>query len=858
MTIYVVKKWTVKITGLVSVTKKVMPGTKLGSITELGSYWTDRYAVTNQGWTTFYNKNTQVTSDMVIDVVKKWRVQIIGLVSLERFVMPRSYLQSITELQPYWNEQYAVTNQGWTTFYNANTQVTSDMVIDVVKKMKVTISGFIQETAYVMPQTYLGNIDYLKPYFNNQWYTVFGQSTNDEYKTDTVVNMDITVQVIQKCSVSTSGVLVRTDYVIPETELKSLENYSLFFDDYNFFYVFDPFSNTAYSPDVKVTTNLTVQVSKRYTVAITGYITAIVHKVQGETLGSIEELTRFFNDETFAVCDLSPKKCSLAATTVEEDIIIVVVQKLTVTMTMSWSQDRIEYVMPETRLGDIDYLDSYWAQQYAVVHPQNTMITYTQMTKITEDMIVKVIHKCLISWKGHQTDSAYVLPGTTLGSVTRLESLLNEYALVPVNEKNCLSQSFVFRNDITIDVCRTVQVCNVSICLPNYVRKEAKFLFNTGTYHLVEEKNLKIVKLYSTGNTVNNNLKLFLCSKVTVENNESMTPFLVKQGQGLGEGTSLSHFLDPNNFYDVREANGTKLFSSTTKLSTDVNVVILDQCPSFTKERCLQAIGQCVWDSSKDGCGRSNNTPRGNGAEIALAVCCAILILAVIVAVVIIVLQKKKSHPQMDDIEMVEAGTFATKIGKDSLVIPIHGKKMVLKLQDQVGKGTFATVWKATSADGTVFAVKIIDDGRMQVTTESQNEADLLEQLDTQFVVAVYGSSFTDNSMAIAMEFFPLGSLQKVLQDNALSQKARIPLLRDVACSMDYLHSLGIVHRDLKPGNVLVCSLDPQTRPMCKFVYFPPYFHHSLPTFFTVFFFFIITGFLILEKQKRLKPQMGS
>ena len=339
-----------------------------------------------------------------------------------------------------------------------------------------------------------------------------------------------------------------------------------------------------------------------------------------------------------------------------------------------------------------------------------------------------------------------------------------------------------------------------------------------------------------------------------------ISPFLVKQGQGLGEGTSLSHFLDPNSFYDVKETNGTKLFSSASMLSSDINVVIIDQCPSFTKERCLQANGQCTWDSSKDGCGRNNNTPRGNMVEIALIVCCVLLVVAVTIAVVIIVLQKRKKPTQMNDIEMVEAGTFETKFGRDSIVIPIHGKNMVLKLQDKVGKGSFASVWKATSGDGSVFAVKIIDSGKAQPLTESQNEADLLEQLDTQFVVAVYGSTFSDNSMVIAMEFFPLGSLQNVLQDNALSQKARIPILKDIACSMEYLHSLGIVHRDLKPGNVLVCSLDPQTRPMCKFVIlhhpFSFVFKHVLTGCFSPIYF--TTGFQILEKQKQLKQQMVS
>ena len=96
----------------------------------------------------------------------------------------------------------------------------------------------------------------------------------------------------------------------------------------------------------------------------------------------------------------------------------------------------------------------------------------------------------------------------------------------------------------------------------------------------------------------------------------------------------------------------------------------------------------------------------------------------------------------------------------------------------------------------------------------------MMEQLDTQFVVAVFGCGFTQNTMAIAMEFFPLGSLQNVLQQDKLPSNARVPMLLDIAKAMAYLHTNGIIHRDLKPGNVLVCSIDPNLHPMSKFVSF--------------------------------------
>ena len=104
--------------------------------------------------------------------------------------------------------------------------------------------------------------------------------------------------------------------------------------------------------------------------------------------------------------------------------------------------------------------------------------------------------------------------------------------------------------------------------------------------------------------------------------------------------------------------------------------------------------------------------------------------------------------------------------------------------------------------------------------TEAQKEAMMMEQLDTQFVVAVFGCGFTHNTMAIAMEFFPLGSLQNVLQQDKLPSNARVPMLLDIAKAMAYLHTNGIIHRDLKPGNVLVCSIDPNLHPMSKFVSF--------------------------------------
>ena len=239
---------------------------------------------------------------------------------------------------------------------------------------------------------------------------------------------------------------------------------------------------------------------------------------------------------------------------------------------------------------------------------------------------------------------------------------------------------------------------------------------------------------------------------------------------------------------------------------------------------------------------------------VPVLVVCSIAVFACIAAgVFVLVYQMIKKRRESNGYYLMEEDLFKTKGGLTTVSIPIHGEDKELQLTEEVGHGSFATVWKVLAVDDqTVFAVKILSNRSKDEFTSAQKEADLLRQLDTQFVVAVYGCSCTEKSMAIAMEYFPLGSLQKVLQDETLKSQARLPMLLDVARGMEYLHMMAIIHRDLKPGNVLVCSLDPNERPMCKFVFFVVLVMFSLPSFFTVLFHYI--DFLTLERHEPWNP----
>ena len=338
---------------------------------------------------------------------------------------------------------------------------------------------------------------------------------------------------------------------------------------------------------------------------------------------------------------------------------------------------------------------------------------------------------------------------------------------------------------------------------------------------------------------VTENVDLMLGYSLTVVGGsvfEVGTKVYVEKGKTLGTVKELEQILNTSTLFKVKDNETNVEYLTTTLLDHDVTVLITNICEELNEKQC-KSKSQCKWDT---GCRLRNESEEIDGENktgmiVGLTIGCLVAVgcIGAVCFLVFLLMKKRNIEREIFDssvsMSMYNTGLFDTMNGttNKTVVVTIGGEEKTMVLCDQIGQGSFAIVWKAQIVGDETnheYAVKMVDKRAEDGMKDAQKEAMMMEQLDAQFVVAVYGCGFTDMGLAIAMEYFPLGSLQNVLQKDQLPSNARVPMLLDIAKAMEYLHSQGIIHRDLKPGNVLVCSLDPQVHPMCKFVFD----HHHL------------------------------
>jgi len=127
------------------------------------------------------------------------------------------------------------------------------------------------------------------------------------------------------------------------------------------------------------------------------------------------------------------------------------------------------------------------------------------------------------------------------------------------------------------------------------------------------------------------------------------------------------------------------------------------------------------------------------------------------------------------------------------------------KLVRLIGKGAMSHVYLAERAEDSLSLVlKVLDISNIDryLLRRFIQEAELIADIHSPFIVKVYEHGVTQKYGYIAMEFFSRGDLKQRLE-HGIHPEVALAYMVHVAYGLDVIHKAGIVHRDLKPANIM-------------------------------------------------------
>ncbi len=131
------------------------------------------------------------------------------------------------------------------------------------------------------------------------------------------------------------------------------------------------------------------------------------------------------------------------------------------------------------------------------------------------------------------------------------------------------------------------------------------------------------------------------------------------------------------------------------------------------------------------------------------------------------------------------------------------------RLEERVGQGGFAAVWRASDLQtGREVAVKVLHGQFAEDKTRRERffrGAWKMSELQHPAIVTVYEPyGEEDSHFYFVMEYLPGGTLHAAVLDGEIEPALALKLIVQVGAALEYAHEHGLVHRDVKPSNVII------------------------------------------------------
>jgi serine/threonine protein kinase len=175
--------------------------------------------------------------------------------------------------------------------------------------------------------------------------------------------------------------------------------------------------------------------------------------------------------------------------------------------------------------------------------------------------------------------------------------------------------------------------------------------------------------------------------------------------------------------------------------------------------------------------------------------------------------QSKTESDAFPSISQTEQAEFTGPVrvrpaDRDSLYPKIEGYEITSRL----GQGGMGTVWRAVElSTKREVALKFLGSHRFasqKSRARFEREVSLAAKLTHPNIARVYHSGLYRGVYYYAMELVDGIHLDKYVQQNELSQREILELMKEVCDAIRHAHEQGIIHRDLKPSNILVTKDD--------------------------------------------------